>query len=103
MLIKDAIELINSIQIGKDFMVKYPDNDIIIKSDIGINDINRIMREYPDLLPISSEEFKNNQDLSIHSITIIAKKMTPLGYPKLRIYFRKINDKFNPIRVLISE
>lgn len=102
MLIKDAIELINSIQIGKDFIAKYPDNDIIIKSDIGLNDINRIMREYPDLLPLSNEEL-NNQDISLHSITIIAKKMTPLGYPKLRIYLRKKNDTFDPIRVLISE
>lgn len=103
MLIKDAIELINSVPVGKDFLLKYPDNDIIIKSDIPTSDINRIIREYPDLLPLSKEELKNNKDLSIHSITIIAKKINTMGYPKLRLYFKKHNNMFEPIRVLISE
>jgi hypothetical protein len=101
MFIKEALEIISSIPQGKEFLNKYPDNEVILKSSIPLSDINRICKEYPDFLPISKEELKSNQNLTVHSITVIAKKIMQAGYPKFRIYVRGENKEI--IRVLISE
>jgi hypothetical protein len=73
--IPDVIKIINTIPQGKKFLKNFPENEIILNKSIMICDISRISREYPDFLPFTKEELASNPQLSLCSITIIAKNL----------------------------
>lgn len=95
---RKALDFLERIEKCKQFLSKYPDNEIIINENIDVGDIKRMNDEYPELLPLNI----NNPEINkIVSITAVSRTIGPNGYPKLRIYLKK--ESMEIIRTLISE
>ena len=94
----ECLKLIADVNRGHEFLNRYQDVEVIINDHLMYTDLERMNKEYANLIPSLDQYSREEQFVSI---TIVSRVIESNGYPKLRAYLKKENNEI--LRILVSE